>query len=127
MIHFQMRFAWDRHLLCAKQSCNTDFFGFGGVRGVTLGASMAGAKGRSGGRRSGAGRKPGATQVKVPTSKGIKKASNSGQSPPDVKIKKLTAFFSRTPAAPAAAAPKMYAHRPRSQGPKAHAFGTAAF
>ena len=55
---------------------------------------MAGAKGRPGGRRSGAGRKPGATPVKVPTSKGIKKASNSGQSPPDVKIKKLPAFSS---------------------------------
>ena len=33
MIHFQMRFAWDRLLLCAKQSCNPSFFGFGGVRG----------------------------------------------------------------------------------------------
>ena len=96
MIHFQMRFAWDRHLLCTKQSCNTDFFGFGGVRGVTLAASMAGAKGRSGGRRAGAGRKPGATQIKMPESKGIKKASKSGQSPPDANIKKLTAFFSTT-------------------------------
>ena len=81
-------------------------------------ASMAGGKGRSGGRRAGAGRKPGATQIKMPESKGIKKTSKSGQSTPDANVEKLTAFFSRTSAAPAAAAAEKVRAMPSVPGPQ---------
>ena len=56
---------------------------------------MAGAKGRSGGRRAaGAGRKPGATtQIKMPKSKGINEASTSGRWPPDANATKLVTVF----------------------------------
>ena len=61
---------------------------------------MVGTPGCSGGYRPGAGRKPGATQIKSkPKSKGIKKASKKDDEPPDASCKKLTAFFSTsTPA-----------------------------
>ena len=81
-------------------------------------ASMAGANGRSGGRRAGAGRKPGATQIKMPESKGIKKASKSGLSPPDANVKKLTTFFAPTPAAAAAVATKNVRAPPSTPGPQ---------
>jgi hypothetical protein len=66
--------------------------------------AMAGVKGRSGGRRAGAGRRPSATQIKMPKSKGINKASKSGLSPPDANATKLTTFFAPAPAAAAAVA-----------------------
>ena len=61
---------------------------------------MSGAKGRSGGYRPGAGRKPGSIAIKKkPKSKGIKKPSSDGQLPvADPTTKKLTAFFSTKPA-----------------------------
>ena len=65
---------------------------------------MMGKKGCSGGRRLGAGRKPGSTQLKKPKFKGAKRATSKGhESTPDVNTKELTAFFSRKPAATSAA------------------------
>jgi hypothetical protein len=92
-----------------KAILQPSFFGFGGVReGHSPSFSMAGVQGRSGGRRPGAGRRPSATQIKVPKPKGIKKPSKPQDSSlPDVSTKKLTAFFAPTPAAAAAATPKM--------------------
>ena len=80
--------------------------------------AMAGVRGRSGGRRAGAGRRPSATQIKKPTSKGIQKALKSGQSTPDANVKKLTAFFSTTSAAPAAAPPENVRTLPSTPGPQ---------
>jgi hypothetical protein len=59
----------------------------------------------SGGWRPGAGRRASATQVKLPKSKGVKKASKTRDlSPPDANATKLTTFFAPTPAAAAATA-----------------------
>ena len=56
-------------------------------------SGMVGVKGRSGGYRPGAGRRPGATAIKKKaTSKGIKKVGTR-DGPPEVSLKKLTAFF----------------------------------
>ena len=66
-------------------------------KATPTGSSMTGVKGRSGGWRPGAGRKPGATQVKKKSkSVGIKKATKTGV--PTVPVahgNKLTAFFSK--------------------------------
>ena len=71
---------------------------------------MVGRPGRSGGRRLGAGRKPGSTQLKKPKLKGAMRATSKGhESPPEVKTKELTAFFSRKPAAASRAAGEMCA------------------
>ena len=99
-------------------------FGFRGVHGGHS-ASMAGAKGRSDGRRAaGAGRKPGATtQIKMPKSKGINKASTSGRWPLDANATKLvTVFFDNASSCAAVWLQKMCVHRPRSRGPKPRGF-----
>ena len=83
---------------------------------------MAGTKGCSGGYRPGAGRKPGAAQIK---SKGIKKASKKhDEPPPDLSSKKLTSFFSKQPAAGGAAAENMVRATPLPHHPTVRAFCT---
>ena len=89
--------------IIVQGSLRPAFFGSQHLHGTLLSQrGMVGTQGCSGGRRPGAGRKPGSTQIKNTKSKGIKKASKSGQAPPDANIKKLTAFFSIPPAAAAA-------------------------
>ena len=87
---------------------------------------MAGTKGCSGGYRPGAGRKPGATQIKSkPKSKGIKKDSKKNdEPPPDLSSKKLTSFFSKKPAAGGAAVENMVCATPLPQHPTVRAFCT---
>ena len=59
---------------------------------------MVGVKGRSGGRRAGTGRRPGAKQIKSkPKSNGISKAlpTKDEGSPKTSSLKKLTSFFAK--------------------------------
>ena len=73
---------------------------------------MVGKPGRSGGYRPGAGRRPGATQIKSNAkSKGIKKATKKKDDDPpdDHSCKKMTSFFLKQPAAGAAAAGNVHA------------------
>ena len=105
MIHFQMRFAWDRNCSLYKQSCNRLILGLVGSVGATLSCGHGWGQGSQ--RWVAARRWPPAecdagegAQVE-----GHKKASKSRDpSLPEVSTKKLTTFFSRTPAAAAAAA-----------------------
>ena len=70
----------------------SSFGGFGGVRGGDSQLLDAGVKGSSGGRRppSTGGRRS-ASQMKVPKSKGMKRASKSGQSTADATAKNVPA------------------------------------
>ena len=98
MIHFQMRFAWDRHLLCTKQSCNRLFLVLVGSVRATLPASRwLGSKVAvaGGGPAQAAGRER--RRSRCPSRRASKSPPRPRDSSlPDVSTKKLTAFFAPT-------------------------------
>ena len=89
---------------------------------------MSGKKGCSGGWRPGAGRKPGATQIVNKRNAINKSNKNIGKGPTDVQkqmAQKLTAFFSKKPAA--ATAENNVQPLPSLECPQPHAHSASTF